>query len=57
MDEKAGYALGWDDQIEKDSEFTLLQEQDCDFEVVEFGHDDIVRSPLVKAFIIESERE
>lgn len=32
-----GYELGWDSPIEHDGEsFILLQEQDCDFEVLEF---------------------
>jgi hypothetical protein len=28
--------IGWDDIIEKDSEFTLLPEGDCDFEVLAY---------------------
>lgn len=31
-----GREYSWDDQIEKDSEFTLLPEGDCDFEVISF---------------------
>ena len=31
-----GRELGWDDQIEKDSEFILLPEEDYDFEVMSF---------------------
>lgn len=34
----------------------ILRRMDKHFEVLEFGHDDIVRSELVKAFIIESEK-
>jgi hypothetical protein len=33
---KAGYGLGWDDEIEHDSEFTVLPEADYDFEVLEY---------------------
>lgn len=36
MEENKGYCLGWDDQIEKDSEFSLLPEGDYDFEVIDF---------------------
>lgn len=31
-----GYELGWESQISKDSEYILLEEQDCDFEVISF---------------------
>ena len=31
-----GRELGWDDEIERDSEFTLLPEGDYDFEVISF---------------------
>ena len=31
-----GYELGWESTIEKDSEYVLLSEQDCDFEVISF---------------------
>ncbi len=31
-----GREYSWDDSIEKDSEFTLLPECDCDFEVLSF---------------------
>ncbi len=37
--------------------FDILKRMDKFFEVVEFTHEDIVRSELVKAFIIESEKE
>lgn len=32
----AGREFGWEDTIEKDSEFQLLPEGDCDFEVASF---------------------
>ncbi len=31
-----GYELGWDSEIEKDSEFSLVPEDDYDFEVISY---------------------
>src|SRR5690348_1466807 len=37
MDQQAGYALGWDSEIQNDSpEFVVLPEGDYDFEVQDF---------------------
>jgi hypothetical protein len=36
MENNAGYVLGWDDEIQKDSQFVTLPEGDYDFEVIEF---------------------
>jgi hypothetical protein len=36
MPEELGRELSWDSSISKDSEFVLLEEQDCDFEVLDF---------------------
>lgn len=40
MSEQQNNVLGWDDEIEKDSEFVLLEEGDYDFEVTNFERGD-----------------